>query len=87
MWNTADVTSDKPITAPLPSILGVSAVTPLVAFYDIHGGKRDVTTRGNKIQTETIEFNQLIYLITIYLFFFIFQVSQTNCLVGKMFSI
>jgi hypothetical protein len=26
----------------LQSILGVSAINPLVAFYDIHGGKREV---------------------------------------------
>jgi hypothetical protein len=27
---------------PLQSISGVSAINPLVAFYDIHGGKREV---------------------------------------------
>jgi hypothetical protein len=26
----------------LESISGVSAINPLVAFYDIHGGKREV---------------------------------------------
>jgi hypothetical protein len=26
----------------LQSISGVSAINPLVAFYDIHGGKREV---------------------------------------------
>jgi hypothetical protein len=31
MRNTADVTGGKPI-----------AINPLVAFYDIHGGKREV---------------------------------------------
>jgi hypothetical protein len=40
MGNTADVTSGKPIAALLQSISGVSAINPLVAFYDIHGGKR-----------------------------------------------
>jgi hypothetical protein len=40
MRNTADVTGGKPITALLQSISGVSAINPLVAFYDIHGGKR-----------------------------------------------
>jgi hypothetical protein len=40
--NTADVTGGKPITALLQSFLGVSAINPLVAFYDIHGGKREV---------------------------------------------
>jgi hypothetical protein len=42
MRNTADVTGGKPIAVLLQSISGVSAINPLVAFYDIHGGKRDV---------------------------------------------
>jgi hypothetical protein len=42
MRNTADVTSGKPIAVVLQSIAGVSAINPLVAFYDIHGGKREV---------------------------------------------
>jgi hypothetical protein len=42
MWNTADVTGGKPIADLLQSISGVSAFNPLVAFYDIHGGKREV---------------------------------------------
>jgi hypothetical protein len=42
MRNTADVTGGKPIAVLLQSILDVSATNPLVAFYDIHGGKRDV---------------------------------------------
>jgi hypothetical protein len=39
MRNTADVTA-KPIAVLLQSISGVSAINPLVTFYDIHGGKR-----------------------------------------------
>jgi hypothetical protein len=47
------VTGGKPI-AILQSISGVRPINPLVAFYDIHGGKREVlffyfvpdTTRG-----------------------------------------
>jgi hypothetical protein len=42
MWNTADVTGGKPIEILLQSISGVSAINPLVAFYYIHGGKREV---------------------------------------------
>jgi hypothetical protein len=42
MRNTAYVTSGKPIAVLLQSISGVSAMNPLVAFYDIHGGKREV---------------------------------------------
>jgi hypothetical protein len=40
MRNTADETGGKPIAVLLQSISGVSAINPLVAFYDIHGGKR-----------------------------------------------
>jgi hypothetical protein len=40
MKTTADVTGGKPIAVLLQSISGVSAIDSLVAFYDIHGGKR-----------------------------------------------
>jgi hypothetical protein len=40
MRNTVDVTGGKPIAILLQSIAGVSAINSLVAFYDIHGGKR-----------------------------------------------
>jgi hypothetical protein len=36
------MTGAKPIAVLLQSISGVSAINPLVAFYDIHGGKRGV---------------------------------------------
>jgi hypothetical protein len=42
MKNTADVTGGKSIAVLLQPISGVSAINPLVAFYDIHGGKREV---------------------------------------------
>jgi hypothetical protein len=42
MRNTADVKGGKPIAVLLQSISGVSAINLLVAFYDIHGGKREV---------------------------------------------
>jgi hypothetical protein len=42
MRNTADLRGGKPIVVLLQSISGVSAINPLVAFYDIHGGKREV---------------------------------------------
>jgi hypothetical protein len=56
MRNTADVTGGKPIAVLLQSISDVSAINPLVAFYDVHGGKREVllfyfvpdTTSDNK---------------------------------------
>jgi hypothetical protein len=40
MRNTTDVTGGKPIAVLLQSISSVSAIIPLVAFYDIHEGKR-----------------------------------------------
>jgi hypothetical protein len=36
------VTGGEPIAVLWQSISGVSAINPLVAFYDIHGGKREV---------------------------------------------
>jgi hypothetical protein len=42
MRNTADVIGGKPIAVLLQSISDISAINPLVAFYDIHGGKREV---------------------------------------------
>jgi hypothetical protein len=36
------MTGGESITVLLQSISGVSAINPLVAFYDIHGGKREV---------------------------------------------
>jgi hypothetical protein len=42
MRNTADVTGSKPIAVLLQSISVVNAINPLVAFYDIHKGKREV---------------------------------------------
>jgi hypothetical protein len=39
MMNTADVKGGKPIIVLLQSISGVSDINPLVAFYDILGGK------------------------------------------------
>jgi hypothetical protein len=41
MRNTADLTGGKPIAVWLPSISSRGAVNPLVAFYDIHGRKRE----------------------------------------------
>jgi hypothetical protein len=62
MKNTADVTGGKPMPILLQSISGVSAINPLVAFYDIHGGKREVllfyyvpdTTRDNTIHIRVL---------------------------------
>jgi hypothetical protein len=42
MRNTADVTGANPIAVLLQYFSGVRAINPLVAFYDIHGGKRQV---------------------------------------------
>jgi hypothetical protein len=59
------VTGGKPIAVLLQSISGVSAINSLVAFYDIHGGKREVlffyfvpdTTRDNMHNIVEIHFN------------------------------
>jgi hypothetical protein len=40
--NTADVTGVKPNAVLLQAISGLSAINPLVAFYDIKGGKREL---------------------------------------------
>jgi hypothetical protein len=40
--NTAYVTGGKPNTVLMQYITGISAISPLVAFYDIHEEKRDV---------------------------------------------
>jgi hypothetical protein len=42
MRNAADATGGKPIAVLLQCMSVVSAINPLVAFYDIHGGKREV---------------------------------------------
>jgi hypothetical protein len=42
MRNTADVIGGKSIAILLQSISDVSAINPLVVFYNIHGGKREV---------------------------------------------
>jgi hypothetical protein len=57
MRNIVNVTGGKPIAVFLQSISGVSTINPLVAIYDIYGGKREVlffyfvpdTTRDNEI--------------------------------------
>jgi hypothetical protein len=36
------MTGGKPIAVLLQYISGISAINPLVAFYDIHEGKREV---------------------------------------------
>jgi hypothetical protein len=40
--NTAEVTGGKPIAILLQTISGVSAVNPLVGFYDVYEGKREM---------------------------------------------
>jgi hypothetical protein len=41
MSNTADVTDGKPIAVWSQSFSGVSAINPLVAFYNIYKRKRE----------------------------------------------
>jgi hypothetical protein len=42
MRNTVDVTGGKHIAVLMQAISDVSANNPLVAFYDIQGGKREM---------------------------------------------
>jgi hypothetical protein len=62
MRNTADVTGGKPIAVLLQSISGVSDINPLVAFYDIHGGKRQVLFFYFVPDTTRDKFNR-VYLV------------------------
>jgi hypothetical protein len=41
-YEEQDVTGGMPIAVLLQSMSGASAINPLVAFYVIHGGKREV---------------------------------------------
>jgi hypothetical protein len=59
--NTADVTGGKPIAALLESISGVSAINPLVAFYDIHGGKESHSFIFSGTPHET--YNIFLYIV------------------------
>jgi hypothetical protein len=54
MRNTAGTAGGKPIAVFLQSISGVIAINPLVAFYDLHGGKREVLFFLSRILHETL---------------------------------
>jgi hypothetical protein len=54
MSNTADVTGGKPIAVRSQSISGVSAVDPLVAFYDIHERERGYSFILSRTPHETL---------------------------------
>jgi hypothetical protein len=78
MRNTADVTGGKPI-ALLQSIPGVSAINPLVAFCDIHGGKRVVLFFYFVLDTtrDMGTFNRLIMIILICVLFLFSRIQIT----------
>jgi hypothetical protein len=72
MRNTVDVIGGKPIAILLQSISDVSAINPLVVFYDIHGGKREVLffyfvpdTTQDQIQTRSLILHFHIYYLFI----------------------
>jgi hypothetical protein len=65
MRNTADVTGGKPIVVLSQSISGVRAINPLVAFYDIYGGKREVLFFYFVTDTTRDYSNSLIIIIII----------------------
>jgi hypothetical protein len=60
MRNTADVTGGEPIAVLMQSISAVSAINPLVAFYDTHRERREElffyfvpdTTRDTRIKQQ-----------------------------------
>jgi hypothetical protein len=68
MKNTTDVTGGKPIVVLLQFISSVSPISPLVALYDIHVGKRDVllfyfvpdATRDPTLYFLTLHFYKLV---------------------------
>jgi hypothetical protein len=72
MRNTAAVTGGKTIAVSAQSFSGLSVINPLVAFYDIHGRKREVqffysvadTARAARLLNSIVE-KQLI-LNTVY---------------------
>jgi hypothetical protein len=88
------VTGGKPIAVLLQSISGVSAINPLVAFCDIHGGKREVlffyfvTDTTRDIYIYIIIY---IYLFIIYVFCFSpscdKSVKQSADLNGKLVAV
>jgi hypothetical protein len=69
------MTGGKPIAALLQSISGVSAINPLVTFYDIHGGKREVLF-FYFVPDTTRDFYLLFTLITV--IYYLFIVNEDN---------
>jgi hypothetical protein len=64
------MTGGMPIAALLQCISGESAINPLVAFYDIHGGKREVLS-FYFVPDTTQDFLSYIYFFKCYYFDFI----------------
>jgi hypothetical protein len=80
MRNIANVIGGKPNAVQSQSISGVSAIYPLVAFYDIHARKREVllfyfvpdATRANKPNIKEIKRRtNAVAFIETYLFTFL----------------
>jgi hypothetical protein len=63
--NTADKTGGKTIAVSFQSISGVSAINHLVAFYDIHGGKREILLfcPGHHTKLSLFSYKKLLALI------------------------
>jgi hypothetical protein len=62
MRNTTDVTGSNTIAIWSQSISGVNAVIPLIAFYDIHGRKREVVFFYSVPDT-TRDYNDIVYTL------------------------
>jgi hypothetical protein len=78
MSNTADVTGGKSIAMTSQSISGVSAINPLVAFYDIHGSKREVLFFY--LHLYVLFFSHIGYFIFLHILIYISRLLDTNCL-------
>jgi hypothetical protein len=74
MRNTADVVSGSPIAIRSQSISGGNVVNPLVAFYDIHGRKREVLFYSSVPDTTHTGNSVLFYLYLNY-FYLIYTFS------------
>jgi hypothetical protein len=77
MRNTTAVIGGQPIAVLLQCIWGVSAINPLVAFYDIHGG---MDTTHPWTPHETVYIEQKIYKIDV-LFQETFLTNDELCLI------
>jgi hypothetical protein len=80
MKNTADVTGGKPIAVVLQYISGVSAIIPLVAFYDVFRGKREAVVTGGKPMAVVLQSISLVSAINPLVAFYDIHGGKTEVL-------